>query len=419
MVVGAGLSGLAAAASLARAGASVTVLEKSAAVGGRARALAAAGFVFNQGPHALYDGPARAFLRALGVPFKGDYRPGGHLVRAGRRHTLPLGPLSLLTTGALSLGGRVEAARWLSGLGRLDTAPFAATTWADWLLTHVVREEVRHLLLAFSRLSSYANHPHRQSAAAALDQLRLAARGVLYLDGGWQSLVDGLLERAREAGVALRTRARVALVEASPRPSVRLEDGARLPADVVLLAVDPATASRLVPPSASLSEAAARAFPVRAASLDVALRRLPRPDATFALGFDRPLYFSVHSSSARLAPRGGALVHASMYLGEDTPTDAAAIERELVGFLDDLQPGWTTEAVVRRFVPTFIVAGALVAAAHGGLRGRPDVAVADAPGVFLAGDWVGPEGQLADAALASARRATDAIAGRHALRRAV
>jgi pyruvate/2-oxoglutarate dehydrogenase complex dihydrolipoamide dehydrogenase (E3) component len=75
--------------------------------------------------------------------------------------------------------------------------------------------------------------------------------------------------------------------------------------------------------------------------------------------------------------------------------------------------------VVRRFVPDFLVSNALVAAEDGGYRGRPVVAVEDAPGVFVAGDWVGREGQLADAALASARCAVDAIAGRaHAARAA-
>jgi hypothetical protein len=44
-------------------------------------------------------------------------------------------------------------------------------------------------------------------------------------------------------------------------------------------------------------------------------------------------------------------------------------------------------------------------AAHGGLGGRPDVEVPELPGVFIAGDWVGTEGLLADAAVASAARA--------------
>jgi thioredoxin reductase len=37
----------------------------------------------------------------------------------------------------------------------------------------------------------------------------------------------------------------------------------------------------------------------------------------------------------------------------------------------------------------------------GGIPGRTPVVVADAPGLFLAGDWVGGEGLLADASCAS------------------
>jgi phytoene dehydrogenase-like protein len=418
VVVGGGLSGLAASATMARAGLGVTLLEKAAVAGGRARSRTAGGFVFNVGPHALYDGPARAYLRELGVPFTGGYRPGGHLVRGGRLHTLPSGPWSLLSTGLLGLAGRFEAARFLSGLGRLDPSPFAATSWADWLREHVAHADVRDMLSAFVRVATYSNDPERSSAGAALAQLQQALRGVLYLDGGWQTLVDGLLARAREAGVDIRTRTAVGGVEAGPWPEVRLADGARLRADAVLIAADPALAARFVPASAVLAGASAAAIPVRTATLDLALRRLPRPDRTFALGVDRPLYFSVHSSAARLAASGGALVHAAMYLGDGTRLDPRGIEAELSAFVERLQPGFARETVIRRFVPDLVVSHALVSAKGNGLAGRPDVAVPDAPGVFVAGDWVGPEGQLADASLASARQAAKAIRARVASRRA-
>ena len=46
--------------------------------------------------------------------------------------------------------------------------------------------------------------------------------------------------------------------------------------------------------------------------LDVALSSLPDKDALFALGVDRPLYFSVHSAYAKLAPNGGAGSYSSI-----------------------------------------------------------------------------------------------------------
>jgi hypothetical protein len=52
-----------------------------------------------------------------------------------------------------------------------------------------------------------------------------------------------------------------------------------------------------------------------------------------------------------------------------------------------------------------MVSNALVTAADGGERGRPGPALPELPGLYVVGDWVGPDGMLADAALASARRA--------------
>jgi hypothetical protein len=51
------------------------------------------------------------------------------------------------------------------------------------------------------------------------------------------------------------------------------------------------------------------------------------------------------------------------------------------------------------------VAPSVPRADEAGLAGRPGVEVRDRPSVFLAGDWVGPEGMLADASAASARAA--------------
>ena len=50
-----------------------------------------------------------------------------------------------------------------------------------------------------------------------------------------------------------------------------------------------------------------------------------------------------------------------------------------------------------------------------GLEARPDPVTA-LSGVYLAGDWVGSEGWLADASLASAKRATDAALEANATR---
>jgi phytoene dehydrogenase-like protein len=116
----------------------------------------------------------------------------------------------------------------------------------------------------------------------------------------------------------------------------------------------------------------------------------------------------VHSAAARLAPEGSALVHVMRYggLAGDAPE---TVERQLAGLLDALQPGWRDGVVRQRFLPELVVSHALPEAVRGGLRGRPGPRVPDVPGLYVAGDWVGPEGMLADASLASARAAAAAI----------
>src|SRR5262249_18977053 len=133
-----------------------------------------------------------------------------------------------------------------------------------------------------------------------------------------------------------------------------------------------------------------------------------RPAGRFALGIDAPLYLSVHSATARLAPEGAAVIHVAKYLGAAPASDAAAVERELEVALDLVQPGWKESLVHHRFLRDQVVSHALPAAAAGGTHGRPAPRVPEVTGLFVAGDWVGAEGLLADASLASARAAATA-----------
>ena len=144
-----------------------------------------------------------------------------------------------------------------------------------------------------------------------------------------------------------------------------------------------------------------------AACLDLALDALPVKHSTFALGVDAPLYFSVHSAVASLTPGRGALVHVAKYIEPGSTPDATRDLAELERFTDLLQPSWRDHVVHRRFLPHMTVTHALVTARGGGLAGRPGPAVDGAPGFYVAGDWVGETGMLADASFASARRAAE------------
>jgi phytoene dehydrogenase-like protein len=176
-----------------------------------------------------------------------------------------------------------------------------------------------------------------------------------------------------------------------------------------VIAASPATVWRLVPAAEPEFRARLQSLrPAIVATLDLALTRLPVPQRTFVLGIDKPLYLSVHSHWASLAPDNGALVHAMKYLTEPA-TDAVAVRRELEELVDRSQPGWRDLVVDERFAPHLVATQQLVTAEAVGLAGRPGVECPGLPGAYLAGDWVGAEGMLADAAVASASRAAQAI----------
>jgi phytoene dehydrogenase-like protein len=417
VVIGGGLAGLAAATLAARRGRRVRLFEKAGDLGGRATTQVKDGFAFNVGPHALYRGDAAMrVLGELGITPRGATpRPsGGHAVRAGVKHPFPSGFLSLLSTGLLSLAGKLEVARLLARIQALDLAPWQGSTVNQWLAAVTQRDDVRQLLGALVRLTTYGNAPDRQSGGAALEQVQGALRdNVLYLDGGWQQLVEALRAAAAAAGVTIESGLRADAVELDAAGSavrgVRLADGRTVSCAAAILAVPPADAAELLsgPARRTIDGWAAQATPLRAACLDLALAALPEPRSTFGLGIDAPLYFSVHSAVAKLSPEGGALVHVAKYLDPSASEDSARDLTELERFTDLLQPGWQSRVVHRRFLPHMVVTHGLVTAAQGGKAGRPGPQVDGASGLYVAGDWVGPDGMLADASLASARRAAE------------
>ncbi len=409
VVIGGGLAGLSAAALVARAGRSVIVLEQTGHLGGRASTHVRDEIHWNLGPHALYcGGHAFRIFKELGISFTGRFpNPGrGLFVRGNASFAIPTGIGSLVATRLLNVRDKWRFARFLTTLTKLDTGKLDGVSLRDWLDQAIGSGNLAELLSALFRVSTYCDDPERMSAGVALFQLKLALGGnVWYLDGGWQTLVDGLRNHAAAVGADFRTGARAKAVYGGANGvTVELASGEELRARAAILAVEPEKARDLLdmPADSALARWVARSIPVRAACLDLALNGLTRPDNRFALGLDRPLYYSVHSAAATLAPEGVAVVHVMKYLGNETTDSSHSALQELESFLDQLQPGWREHTMARRFLPGMTVAHGLPRAEEDGLLGRPAVAVSERPNVFLAGDWVGPHGMLADASAASA-----------------
>ena len=282
-------------------------------------------------------------------------------------------------------------------------------SFSQWLDVHTSAIEVRQVLEMMTRLSTYAADLDQLSAEAAIEQWRMGAKGVLYLDDGWSQLVRALTEVAICEGVQIcgGTSAQSVDQQLDGRWLVQLRTGELSAATVIAAGLGPSSVEALLGGvSPAVQTWAADAVPIMAACLDVCLQRIPEPEQRFGLGVDRPWYVSFHTPYARLAPEGtGEVVHVAKYvpsveLGRTPAQDRA----ELEGVLDRMQPGWRDVLVNARYLHRMTVSHATPAPGTS-TTGRPTVDGAGIAGLLVAGDWVGAHGMLADAALSSGAEA--------------
>ena len=226
-MIGGGLAGLTAAATLARAGRTVTVVEGAEHLGGRARSRHRAGFDLNLGPHALYRTVRRS--RRAASPRCPRSRA------AGRGSSGPAcSSVASMVPAAATSGGTsatVSASlKAMTGLGVRASAEWTGRPVAEWIDSVTDDPAGRAAIASVVRTATYSADPSLLDAGAATAQLRAAAaHGVLYLHHGWSSLVDGLASVIRSRGGEIMTGCRVEAVEHDDRVrAVRLADGRTL-----------------------------------------------------------------------------------------------------------------------------------------------------------------------------------------------
>lgn len=407
-VIGGGLAGLSAATYLARAGMEVTLFEKSGNLGGRATTQEYDGYAFNRGAHAFYYGSAGTrVLRELNVTYSYKHPRGVQLYGEGRFFTAPLSPGSILHTDFLSATEKLELVGLFTKLALTKPASVAGMSTREWLDGEVRNPRLHQMLTAFARPLTYCANLDLVSAEVFLQRVTLS--DIRYIDGGWQSIVESLRTRAVEAGTRILSATRVdkLLQREGQIEGLLLADGRRIHARAVVLATTPAEALKLLEGEsyAPLRRTLAGAQPVRLACLDVALSHLPAPQHAIVLDLEQPRFLTTQSLFARVAPAGGALIHAFKQLDPEQPGDPRQDERDLEEWLELAQPGWRTALVKRIYLPRIEAIGLLPTAYSGGLAGRPGVQVPGVSNLYLAGDWIGNAGYLVDASLASARQA--------------
>jgi protoporphyrinogen oxidase len=137
VVLGGGLAGLTAATLIARAGMSVTIVERSTEAGGRARTSILDGFYLNQGPHAIYTaGPGAKILKELGISYTGQkVTTGGYYaLKNGKKYPMPGSLRQLLTTKLLKgLGSKIKAIRFFASLNKINPEYIQDISLEDWI----------------------------------------------------------------------------------------------------------------------------------------------------------------------------------------------------------------------------------------------------------------------------------------------
>ena len=254
VIIGGGLAGLTTAALLASSGKSVTLFERSSKeIGGRARSTEIDGFYFNQGPHALCLTDLNdSILKEIGIPYTGSIsgtKGKAYLISGGKRREVP-GDYGSWLSSAKSDGSLVESdgSKFFSSPTEIDFSQLEGVTVQEWLDKNFQDASLAEVIKAILRLNTYANDPGIQGVGSALRQVYVGSRrGYMYLDGGWQTLVDGLLKLIKDANVKIVMGEKVTKVKRKDSSEwlVELSNKVQVSAKIVVIAAGPMDAYSL------------------------------------------------------------------------------------------------------------------------------------------------------------------------------
>ena len=413
VIVGGGLAGYVAANYLAKSNLSVLLLEKGTKVGGRARTEKMKQQYFNLGPHALYKrGKAVPILEELGVNLNGTSpKISGTVIENNMEYAAPFSPFGIFTTHLLTWKERLEWITTMTKVIRIVPEKLAQQTFQQWVEQAVPSKKVKSLLYLLGRLATYCNSPEQVSAKIMVSHLKSVMGGVLYLDGGWQTIIDQLHDKAIISGVQVQSP--TAVIQIDPvEPNhfkIVLSNDAEIHANYVISTTGPHELQKMLADKSTHAQSNffTQIKPVRGATLDVALMQLPNPKQLFAMGITDPFYYSVHSPYARLSDdKKSAVLHVFKYHHPDDSIDSNKVKTELEKFIEKMQPGWQKYVITSRFLPQISVNQRLPRIGDEQELHRSKTEI---PGLYIAGDWASPDSILAEGATSSGKQAANDI----------
>ncbi|MFK4321875.1 phytoene dehydrogenase-like protein [Bacillus sp. RC145] len=408
-IVGGGLAGLTASIYLAKEGRKVVVLEKSSRFGGRAMTINKNGIYMNLGAHALYRG-GEAFLtfNELGMNLTGGMpSTKTHGIWKDDVYTIPTDFRSILSTPLLSWSAKIQFSRLMIHLGKLDINMIPKMSLSVWAEKEIQDPMVRNMFYALCRTTTYTYAPTMQLASSVLKQIQLSMKeGVLYVDGGWETIITNLRGIANTSGVQFLAKKHVLKIEhCEGKQRIHCFDDEVFEAGAVIVTTPPKEACKIIKGTegTSLQKWSEQSIQVTVAALDIGLKRLPNPLHHFALGLDQPIFFTNQSRAAKLSEDGALVVSLIKYHNPMLEINHFHDDQEqLENTMELLHPNWKREVVAKQYLPKITVVHDFP---HIDRVEKPGPNIPEMPGVYVAGDWAGHDEILADAAVASGKRA--------------